>query len=72
MRKQIEAIEIADSELDNVSGGVLGTVNLTGGAEPALPTLPTLPTLGGSVSGGLSGQVGPVSGQAGFSGGVGI
>ncbi|MBI0318480.1 type A2 lantipeptide, partial [Streptomyces javensis] len=37
MRKQIEAIEIADSELDNVSGGVLGTVNLTGGAEPTLP-----------------------------------
>ncbi|WP_336049234.1 type A2 lantipeptide [Streptomyces sp. CA2R101] len=68
---QNEAHEIADSELDNVSGGILGAENLVGGA-PALPTLPALPALGGSVSGGLDGQLGPVSGHAGFSGGAGI
>ncbi|MBL1096085.1 hypothetical protein [Streptomyces coffeae] len=61
--------EIADSELENISGGILGTENLTGGT---LPTLPTPPALGGAVSGGLSGQAGPASGEAGFSGGVGI
>ncbi|QKV93638.1 hypothetical protein HUT19_19305 [Streptomyces sp. NA02950] len=66
-----ETREIADSELENISGG-LGTESLTGGAESGLPTLPSLPALGGAVSGGLSGQVGPASGEAGFSGGVGI
>ncbi|GAA2299167.1 type A2 lantipeptide [Streptomyces caniferus] len=67
---QNETREIADSDLENVSGGILGTDNLTGGATSALPGLPALPSLGGSVSGGLSGQVGPVSGNAGFAGGV--
>ncbi|MET7800541.1 type A2 lantipeptide [Streptomyces decoyicus] len=69
---QNEAHEIADSELDNVSGGILGAENLVGGGVSSLPTLPALPALGGSVSGGVSGQIGPVSGQAGFSGGAGI
>ncbi|MFF3766106.1 type A2 lantipeptide [Streptomyces sp. NPDC001922] len=66
---QIETREILDSELDNVSGGILGTEIVTGGAESALPGLPPL---GGSLSGGLSGQAGPVSAEAGFSGGAGI
>ncbi|WP_433857150.1 hypothetical protein [Streptomyces kronopolitis] len=67
-----ETHEIADHELDQVSGGMLGAGNLLGGGASALPGLPALPALGGSVSGGVSGQIGPVSGQAGFSGGVGI
>ncbi|QZY21023.1 type A2 lantipeptide [Streptomyces decoyicus] len=67
---QNETREISDSDLDNVSGGILGA--LVGGAESALPATPALPSLGGSVSGGVSGQIGPVSGQAGFSGGAGI
>ncbi|MFI9076154.1 type A2 lantipeptide [Streptomyces sioyaensis] len=68
---QNQVHEIADSDLDNISGGMLGAGNLTGAAD-SLPALPTLPALGGSVSGGLSGQIGPVSGQAGFSGGAGL
>ncbi|GGN37890.1 hypothetical protein GCM10012285_13180 [Streptomyces kronopolitis] len=67
-----ETHEIADHELDQVSGGVLGAENLLGGGASPLPGLPALPTVGGSVSGGVSGQIGPVGGQAGFSGGVGI
>ncbi|MFI1740825.1 MULTISPECIES: type A2 lantipeptide [Streptomyces] len=70
---QNEVHEIADSELDNVSGGMLGAGgNLTGDGAPSLPGLPALPALGGSVSGGVSGQIGPVSGQAAFSGGAGL
>ncbi|MCF3173830.1 type A2 lantipeptide [Streptomyces sioyaensis] len=69
---QNEVHEIADSDLDNVSGGVLGAGNLVGDGAPSLPGLPALPALGGSVSGGLNGQIGPVSGQAGFSGGAGL
>lgn len=69
---QNEAHEIADSELDNVSGGILGADNLLGGGDSSLPTLPALPALGGSVSGGVSGQIGPVSGHAGISGGAGL
>ncbi|WP_328386038.1 type A2 lantipeptide [Streptomyces sp. NBC_00400] len=69
---QNEAHEIADSELDNVSGGILGAENLLGGGASSLPTLPALPALGGSVSGGVSGQLGPVSGHAGISGGAGV
>ncbi|MFD9207473.1 type A2 lantipeptide [Streptomyces sioyaensis] len=69
---QNEVHEIADSDLDNVSGGMLGAGNLTGAGDSSLPSLPTLPALGGSVSGGVSGQIGPVSGQAGFSGGAGL
>ncbi|MCF3146124.1 type A2 lantipeptide [Streptomyces platensis] len=67
---QNETREIADSDLDNISGGILGA--LAGGADSALPATPALPHLGGSVSGGLSGQIGPVSGQAGFATGAGI
>ncbi|MFG2140378.1 type A2 lantipeptide [Streptomyces sp. NPDC048650] len=63
-----ETLEISDGDLDNVSGGILGTENLVGGAESALPTLPAL---GGSFAGGVSAQIGPVSGQAGLSGGIG-
>ncbi|MER5969644.1 type A2 lantipeptide [Streptomyces sp. NPDC002055] len=66
---QTETREIPDSELDHVSGGILGADLVTGGAESALPGLPAL---GGSVSGGLSAQAGPVAGQAGFSGGLGV
>ncbi|MEU7430480.1 type A2 lantipeptide [Streptomyces sioyaensis] len=69
---QYEVHEIADSDLDNVSGGMLGAGNLTGDGAPSLPGLPALPALGGSVSGGVSGQIGPVSGQAAFSGGAGL
>ncbi|MFE3884562.1 type A2 lantipeptide [Streptomyces lydicus] len=69
---QNEAHEIADSELDNVSGGILGAESLLGGAASSLPALPALPALGGSVSGGVSGQLGPVAGHAGISGGAGI
>lgn len=72
---QNEVHEIADSDLDNVSGGMIGAGNLTGDGDsslPSLPGLPALPALGGSVSGGVSGQIGPVSGQAGFSGGAGL
>ncbi|MFI0905863.1 type A2 lantipeptide [Streptomyces sioyaensis] len=69
---QNEVHEIADSDLDNISGGILGAGNLMGDGDSSLPALPTLPSLGGSVSGGVSGQLGPVSGQAGFSGGAGL
>lgn len=69
---QNDVHELADSDLDNVSGGILGAGNLTGDGAPSLPALPGLPALGGSVSGGVSGQLGPVSGQAGFSGGAGL
>ncbi|MFG2830814.1 hypothetical protein ACGFWI_25635 [Streptomyces sp. NPDC048434] len=68
---QNDTLEIADSDLENISGGILGTENLTSGAASALPGLPALPSLGGSVAGGLSAQAGPVSGHAGFSGGLG-
>ncbi|MEU5545580.1 type A2 lantipeptide [Streptomyces sioyaensis] len=67
-----EVHEIADSDLDNVSGGMIGAGNLTGDGDSSLPGLPALPALGGSVSGGVSGQIGPVSGQAAFSGGAGL
>ncbi|MEX2975108.1 type A2 lantipeptide [Streptomyces sp. C184] len=69
---QNQVHEIADSDLDNVSGGILGAGNLTGAGDSSLPGLPALPNLGGSLSGGVSGQIGPVSGQAGFSGGAGL
>lgn len=65
---QNETREITDSDLENVSGGILGTENLVGGAQSALPTLPPL---GGSFAGGVSTQIGPISGQAGLSGGIG-
>ncbi|MGX1848865.1 hypothetical protein OIU91_22930 [Streptomyces sp. NBC_01456] len=67
-----ETREIADNELDQVSGGMLGAGNVLGDGASSLPALPALPALGGSVSGGVSGQIGPVSGQAGFSGGLGV
>ncbi|MEW1749127.1 type A2 lantipeptide [Streptomyces angustmyceticus] len=67
---QNETREIADSDLENVSGGILGTENLTSGAASALPGLPALPSASGSVAGGLNANVGPVSGNAGFSGGL--
>lgn len=67
-----ETHEIADNELDQVSGGMLGAGNVLGDGASSLPALPALPALGGSVSGGVSGQIGPVSGQAGFSGGLGV
>ena len=58
---QNETREIADSELENVSGGI-STGSLTGVTESVLPTV------SGSVAGGLNAQVGPVSAQAGLAG----
>lgn len=69
---QIETGEIADSDLDNVSGGVAG--QLLQSAESALPALPGLSLLTGSgISGGAGVQAtGPVSAQAGVSGFAGL
>ncbi|GES31744.1 type A2 lantipeptide [Streptomyces angustmyceticus] len=70
---QNETREIADSDLENISGGILGTENLTNGATsalPGLPGLPALPSASGSVAGGLNAHLGPVSGSTGFSGGL--
>ncbi|WP_328538559.1 type A2 lantipeptide [Streptomyces sp. NBC_00344] len=64
-----ETREIADSDLDNVSGGILEAGNLLSGATSALPVLPAL---SGAVGGDLGAQIGPVAAQAGFSGGTGV
>ncbi|MEU1628081.1 type A2 lantipeptide [Streptomyces sp. NPDC020096] len=69
---QVETREIADSDLDNVSGGILGEVLQS--AESALPSLPGLSTLAGSgISGGAGIQAtGPIPVQTGLSGFAGI
>ncbi|GAA1906253.1 type A2 lantipeptide [Streptantibioticus ferralitis] len=69
---QVETREIADSDLDNVSGGILGEVVQS--AESALPALPGLSMLAGAgISGGAGLQVtGPVPVQTGLSGFAGI
>ncbi len=68
----LETREISDSDLDGVSGGIIGALLET--AESAVPALPGLPALPGSViSGGAGLQAsGPVPAQGGFSGAVGF
>jgi hypothetical protein len=72
---QVETREIADGELDGVSGGLGGQLLQT--AESALPNLTDLPGLsalaGTGISGGAGVQAtGPLPGQAGVSGSAGI
>jgi hypothetical protein len=62
---QVETGEVADSDLDNVSGGILGC--LVHGVESVLPALPST-----VVTGGVSVEAGPVAVQGGFSSMTGI
>ncbi len=68
---QVETREIADSDLDTISGGALGDVLQS--AESALPTLPALPGVAlPGITGGAGIQVtGPVSLGASLSGAAG-
>ena len=73
---RIETREIADTELDNISGGIVGQLAQSGealeNALPALPGLPGLPALN-PLAGGVGVQVtGPVPATANFGGGIGI
>lgn len=67
---QNETHELAESDLDQVSGGMLEAGNLLSGVTSALPALSALPVPSGAIAGDLGAQLGPVSAQAGIAGGV--
>jgi hypothetical protein len=68
----IETRELADSDLDNVSGGILD--QLVRSAEAAVPALSALPTVTAPVVGGNLGlQIsGPIAASATLTGSAGL